>query len=260
MSNNSEVRSNAVQSVQRAVSILQVLARDGTSGVSDIAAQLDVHKSTVFRLIATLEARGLVEQVADRGQYQLGYGVVQLAAGVTRRHDIAIVSRATCQELAERVGETVNIVIRDGQEVLTVDQVIGSAAVTTMNWAGQRSPVHATAAGKVFLAAMPATERDSLMAKPLTRYTEHTLVDREALEAQVSTVTREGYGYTIEELEVGLVSVAAPIRDLDGDVVAALTVSGPIFRINAGTMMDIAPAVIAAAATISERNGYPKPG
>jgi IclR family transcriptional regulator, acetate operon repressor len=260
MANSRASGDNSVQSVDRAVSILQVLAQHGASGVTEIAGELAVHKSTVFRLLATLESRGLVEQSASRGRYRLGYGVVQLAAGATKKHDLSVTSRPICQELAETVGETVNIAINDGNTVVSIDQVIGSAAVTTVNWVGQRSPMHVTSAGKVFLANMPADELKACLDEGLVRYTEHTIVDPGVLERQLEEVRAQGYGFTQEELEIGLAAVAAPIRDLEGHVIAAVAVSGPKFRINEDTIPGIAQEARSAAAQISERNGYPKPG
>ncbi len=253
-------RSASVHSVDRAISILQVLGRLGSAGVTDIAAELDVHKSTVFRLLATLEARGLVEQDGTRGRYRLGYGVVQLAAGATRRHDLTIISRPVCQDLAETVGETVNVAVAYDEDVVSIDQIIGSAAVTSVNWIGQRTPMHATAAGKCFLAWMPKPELDELLGHELVAYTAQTVVDRDELETQLAEIRDQGYAFTDEEHEQGLAAVGAPIRNLDGSVVAAVTVSGPVFRVNRAGLPRIVPQLLAAAAAISERNGFPKPG
>ncbi|MFI5624781.1 IclR family transcriptional regulator [Nocardioides sp. NPDC051685] len=258
MSNTSETRSTTVHSVDRAISILQVLARRGAIGVTPIAEELGVHKSTVFRLLATLEARGLVEQNSTRGHYQLGYGVIQLAAGATRKHDISVTSRPICMALADAVGETVNIVINDGAEAITIDQVIGSAEITSVNWVGQRSPLHTTASGKVFLATMPAEERRKILEGGLERYTEKTVVDPERLEEQLAEVRELGYAFSVDEHEIGLTGVAAPIRSLGGGVIAAVVASGPSFRITAEKAPELAEHVLAAAAAISERNGFPK--
>ncbi|HEY5979490.1 MAG TPA: helix-turn-helix domain-containing protein, partial [Microlunatus sp.] len=108
--------------------------------VTEIAAELAVHKSTIFRLLHTLERRGLVDQNGSRGKYQLGYGVVQLAAGATRQLDLTVISRRICESLAEEIGETVDIDIDDGDAVLSIDQVQGSAAMTTVSWIGRRTP------------------------------------------------------------------------------------------------------------------------
>ncbi len=254
------MRNNSVHSVDRAISILQALARHGPAGVTRIAGELEVHKSTVFRLLATLEARGLVEQDTTRGQYRLGYGVTQLAAGATRKYDVTVVSRPICRQLAETVGESVNVAIRDGRDLVTIDQVMGNASVTTVDWVGQRSPLHTTAPGKVFLAAMPAADRRHILDRGLERYTEHTILDVEVLEKQLAQVRVQGYAYTVDEHEIGLTAVSAPIRTADGEVIAAVLVSGPSFRITAETLPGLAERVVSAAAAISDRNGFPKSG
>ncbi|WP_440712558.1 IclR family transcriptional regulator [Gordonia sp. FQ] len=251
---------SGVRSVHRAVSILQVLARTGPVGVSRIAEEVGIHKSTAFRLLATLEARGLVDQNASRGEYRLGDGVVGLAAGVTQRHDISVISRAVCTELAQEVGETVNITVREGFELVTLDQVVGASAITTVNWTGQRQQLHATAGGKVFLAAMNDDELDEYLTTPLPRYTEFTLTDPAALRADIERVRELGYSYTGEELEIGLAAIGAPIRSLRGDVEAALAISGPSFRVNRETLPGLIEELLAAASSISARNGYPLPG
>jgi len=250
----------SVHSVNRAISILQVLARRGPTTVTEIASEMSVHKSTVFRLLATLDARGLVDQTSTRGRYQLGYGVVQLAAGATRKLDLAVISRRICQALAEEVGETVDIAIHDDNAVLSIDQVIGAAGMATVNWVGRRTPMHATSARKVFLAHMSPAERADSLSATLERFTEHTITSRRKLEEQLQTVREQGYGFTLEEYDVGLAAVAAPIRDLEGDVVAAVSLSGPNFRINPDTIPLVAEHVMAAALEISQRNGLPKPG
>jgi IclR family transcriptional regulator, acetate operon repressor len=260
MINSGVKRDLSVHSVNRAISILQVLARRGPTAVTDLAAELSIHKSTVFRLLSTLEARGLVDQNGSRGRYQLGYGVVQLAAGATRTLDLSMISRRSLQALAEEVGETADVSIVDGDAVLSIDQVIGAAAMTTVNWVGRRTPLHATSNGKVFLAHLSPEQRTERLRGTLQRFTEHTITDRRRLERQLDTVRQQGYGFTLEEYEIGLAAVAAPIRDLDGNVVAAVSVSGPKFRINPETIPALAESVIAAAEEISQRNGQPKLG
>jgi DNA-binding IclR family transcriptional regulator len=254
------LRDTSVQSVHRAVSILQVLALRGPSGVTEIATELGVHKSTVFRLLATLEARGLVDQHSDRGRYRLGYGMVQLAAGATNRDDLSLLSRPACRQLAETVHETVNVVVHDGQAVISIAQVLGTPMLTTVNWVGRRTPVHATAAGKVFLAHMDPEQLDAFLADGLESYTPHTIVDPSRLKQQLALVRERGYAFTTEEHEIGLAAIGAPIRTLDGHVIAAVTASGPTFRINQDTEPDLAKHVLAAAAEISQRQGYPKRG
>jgi DNA-binding IclR family transcriptional regulator len=260
LENNSNKAANPVHSVDRAISILQALARRGPMTVTDLAAELDIHKSTAFRLLATLEARGLVDQTSSRGKYQLGFGVVRLAERATGQRDLAVLARPVCEELAATVGETVNIVISDGSTITTIDQVMGSSAVTVVNWMGRRGSLHATASGKVFLAHMPEDRLQSFLSKPLERFTGNTVVDAGQLRGQLEEIRETGYGITYEEDEVGLAAMAAPIRGLDGEIVATVAISGPVFRINDTTFASLAENVLLAATKISVRNGYLKQG
>lgn len=253
-------RDTTVQSVDRAVSLLQALATRGPRGLSDLAGEVGVHKGTAFRLLATLEARGLVQQDGDRGRYRLGPSAGQLAAGAARAHDVAALCRPLCAELAERVGDTVNLVVSDGSEITTVDQASGPAIVASADHVGRRGPLHATAAGKVFLAAAPAGEVERLAAAGLERYTPHTLVDLAALSADLELTRARGWALAQEEHEAGLVVLAAPVRGADGSVAAALTVGGPTYRLTPAAMPALAEQLLASAARASWRLGAVKPG
>ncbi|MDI3406408.1 IclR family transcriptional regulator [Streptomyces cavernicola] len=249
-----------MQSVDRAVSILQVLAAQGPSGVTDIAEALEIHKSTVFRLLATLESRGLVEQASERGRYRIGGTVVELAGGATKGSDLSLLSRPICQELAAEVGETVNVAVHDGEAVVSVDQVIGNAAITSIDWVGKRTPVHATSAGKVFLAHLSQDQLAEFLTRPLEQFTPHTVTDPALLKEQLQTVRELGYSATSEEHEIGLAALSAPIRSLGGQVIAAVTLSGPTFRINDRTIPGLAERLVAAGDKISWRKGYIRRG
>src|SRR3954447_25651874 len=134
-----------VQSVDRALSVLEILGARGEAGVTEIAAELGVHKSTAFRLVAVLEARGFVEQLADRGKYRLGFGIVRLAGATAAQMDLSQEGRRTCEQLAADLGETVNIAILDDHRAVNISQVRGTAAISTYNWVGHGTPLHATA-------------------------------------------------------------------------------------------------------------------
>ncbi|WP_109212242.1 MULTISPECIES: IclR family transcriptional regulator [Microbacterium] len=250
-----------MQSVDRAVSILQVLARRGNGGVTEISKDLAIHKSTVSRLLLTLEARGLVEQDTSRGRYRLGYGVVQLARGANANRDLAEIGRSIINGLAGEVGETVHIVGRAGMEIVTVDQSVGSSSISVVKVIGHRDPLYPTAAGKVFLADLTVPEQRALLGDhPPVRYTPHTIVDVEAYLAGLHAARERGYATSFEEMEIGLVAVAAPIRGFDGNVEATVVVSGPAFRLTPARMADITPKLMSGALQISERNGFPKSG
>ncbi len=244
-----------VQSVDRALTVLGLLARDGELGVTELAAGLGVHKSTAFRLVATLEAHDLVEQVSDRGKFRLGVGVLRLAGATAVRLDLVQESRPVTVRLARQVGETVNITVLSGQEALYLDQVSGPSAIALHNWVGQRIPLHATSNGKVLLAyGDPALTAE--LGRPLRRFTALTVTDPAALEAELAQVRRGGYATAVDELEVGLTAVAAPVLGIDGALVASVSASGPTFRLAPERLPQVAAQVIAAGEEISRRLGW----
>ena len=249
----------AVQSVDRALSVLEILAAQGEAGVTEVAAELGVHKSTAFRLVAVLESRGFVEQLADRGKYRLGFGVVRLAGAAAAQLDIAREGRRVCEALAADLEETVNIAILDDDRAVNVSQARGPAALSTHNWVGQGTPLHATSSGKVLLAYAPDAVRKGVLSKELRRYTAATITDPEALRQDLDRIVEQGWGATAEEYEVGLSAVAAPVRGADGDVVAAISVSGPSFRMDAEDLPRIARRVVSGAEQLSRRLGFFSP-
>lgn len=242
------------------MSILELLADLGAAGVTEIADELEIHKSTAFRLLMTLEARGLVEQDVERGKYRVGYTAVQLTARASKIRDIALVGRTVCAELASAVGETVSIAVEDGGQVLTVDQTVGHSAVTAIDAVGTRQPLHATAAGKVFLAGMSEEKLQRVIDLGLPALTDTTLTESAALREQLDLVRSRGWATTVEECEVGLVALAMPVLSLGGTLVAALTISGPAFRIDDRTIPGLLAELEVAAARFSWRAGYVKRG
>nr|WP_229805534.1 IclR family transcriptional regulator [Microbispora rosea] len=242
--------------MDRAVTILEILSQRGEAGVSEVAAEIGVHKSTAFRLLGALEARGLAEQAEERGKYRLGFGIVRLAAGVAARLDLVQQSRPVCRRLAEEIGETVNIAVARSNYAINLDQVRGPAAVTAYNWVGQPTPLHATSSGKVLLAHLDERNRERLIAAGLERFTPATVTDAAELRRQLDEAARRGYAVTVEEYEIGLNAIAAPIRSHEGEVVAAVSASGPAYRFSEERMHELAPVLVAGADDISHRLGH----
>jgi DNA-binding IclR family transcriptional regulator len=253
-----EVVPSQVQSVDRAIAILYLLAergRDG-AGVTEVAAELGVHKSTAFRLIMALENGDLVEQLEERGKYHLGRGIVRLAGATTAQLELSTESRLVCRRLAAELGETVNLAIADTGEVTNILQEYGSSAVSGRNWTGQRTPLHATASGKALLAWADDDTVKEALAGDLVEYTPHTITDASALEAELRKVHDQGWASTTEEFELGLNAVAAPVRNDTGDVVAAVGVSGPSYRLTVESFPDVAAHLLKGGREISTRLGY----
>jgi DNA-binding IclR family transcriptional regulator len=244
-----------VQSVDRALTVLDILAKRGVAGVTEIAAELGVHKSTASRLVAVLEGRGFVEQLADRGKYRLGFGIVRLAGALTVQRDLAHESRRACEALATDVGETVNVAILDGDRVINISEVRGPAAVALHTWVGQSTPPHATSSGKVLLAHASVDLR-ALLGDDLARFTERTVTDVAVLTAQLDEIRSRGWAATVEEYEVGLNALAAPVRDHTGTVVAAVSVSGPSYRLTPSDFPAVAERLLVGAADVSRRLGH----
>lgn len=262
MSNRSQAASTppaeaSIQSVDRAISVLEILARHGDIGVTELASQLGVHKSTAFRLLNVLEERGLVEQDHDRGRYRLGFGVVRLAGAVTARMDVNRYGRPVCDRLAREFGETINIAVQRGPYAVNVDQVQGPKAISAYNWVGQLTPLHATSSGKVLLAGLTRAARADLVAEAgLARFTPATITSATRLERELAQVRERGYATTVEEYEPGLNAMAAAIRGVGSEVVAAVSASGPAFRLTAERMAALSSSLVAGADEISHCLGY----
>ncbi|WP_328733381.1 IclR family transcriptional regulator [Streptomyces caniferus] len=247
---------SAVQSVDRAVTVLEILARRGETGVAGIAEELGVHKSTAFRLLGVLENRGLVGQEPERGTYFLGAGVLRLAGAAVVRLDISQEGAVVCRRLAEELGETVNIAVLEGDAAVNVMQVRGPASVTAQNWLGRRTPLHATSSGKALLAHQPAAVQQAVLARKLPRLTERTLTSAAALRRELAEVAERGFAVAVEELERGLRAVAAPVRGRDGSVIGALSVSVPAYRLDDERLPEVVKATVSAAEELSRRMGH----
>jgi DNA-binding IclR family transcriptional regulator len=190
-------------------------------------------------------------------KYRLGFGVVRLAAVVTGGLDLVRQSRPVLERLAEQTSETVNLAVLDGDRVVNIDQIAAPHLVVNVNWVGKRTPLHCTSNGKVLLASLPARERARLLRGRLERLAPNTIVDKDLLQAQLLEAEVRGYAYTLEELEVGLNAVAAPVRDSGGGVIAAVSVSGPAYRFTRGRIPEVGGLVRKAGADIARRMGFP---
>ncbi|SHF53424.1 transcriptional regulator, IclR family [Jatrophihabitans endophyticus] len=246
-----------VQSVDRAITVLEIVARNDGAGVGEVALELGVHKSTASRLLSALEERDLVEADGERGRYRLGFGLLRLAGRAVGRLDLARQADAVLQDFATTVGETVNLAVLRGHFVVNVADARGPAAIAAQNWVGRLTPLHATSSGKILLAHQsPAARKQLLDAAGLARHTPHTVTSRRLLGEQLSQALTAGIATSFEEYELGLNAVAAPVQGHAGTVVAAVSVSGPAYRLDADRVRAITPVLARAAADISARMGH----
>lgn len=245
-----------LQSVNRALRALELIAEAGQLGVTELGRRLGVHKATASRLVATLAERGMVERDPITEKYRLGFGLIRLAGAAMASMDLVRTARPVLEDLADRTRETVNLGVLSGDAVVYIDQVTGTRSIVAVSWVGRRTPLHCTSNGKVLLASVGDTERARLLVHPLERETRATVTDPATLEVQLTEIRRRGYATTMEELEEGLNAVAAPIRRADGEVVAALSVSGPAFRMRPVDLPRVGRLTMEAAGAISRRLGY----
>src|SRR5205823_8101464 len=251
---NGEEREVGVRSVERAISILDLLAQGGWRTGADVARELHVHRSTALRLLGTLERHALVERDQRTARYRLGRRLPQLASVVTGEFDLRFVARPVCERLAAAVGETATLDVLVGDVIVPIEQATASTSVVSVNWLGRRTPVHCTASGKAIAAFGKDTVRERLLSLPLDQVTPHTITDRAEFQAQLDETRQSGLARTHEELEVGLDAIAAPVFGADGEVVAALDVSGPSHRLR--DRPDLDRLTRDGAADLSRRLGY----
>jgi DNA-binding IclR family transcriptional regulator len=212
-------RTSSVQSIERAISILKAFSMEKEElGVTELSHQLNLHKSTVSRLLTSLRREGLVEENMVTRKYRLGMALVTLGGLVL--------------------------------------QVPSPQIVKHIEWIGRRTPLHCTAVGKVLLAYAPAAEREAIIKAGLAGYTSRTLTGPDALCQELGWVREHGYAVGQEEFETGLNSVAAPVRDHTGDLVASISVSGPAFRMASERLPSIAEQAQGSARALSEQLGY----
>lgn len=251
-----------VQSVDRALQILELLGGVRSAGVSEISRELGVHRSTAFRLLATLEARDLVEQESQRGTYRLGLGILRLAGDVTARMDIVTEAQAVCEAVAAGLNETSNVAILDEGAAVNIAQATGTNAVAIVRqYVGRRTPLHATSTGKVLLAYAPERVRDEVLEAAagagLEACTPHTITDADELAAHLAQVRERGWASAVEEWEPDTNALAVPVRDASGDVVAALSVTAPGFRMGPDGFPPLAGLLRDFAGQLSTRLGAP---
>jgi DNA-binding IclR family transcriptional regulator len=253
-----EARSgNGVQAVERVVRALEILAQEGSAAVGDMAERMGVHKSTASRILGALETHGFVQQSSRRGKYQLGVGLLRIASSIPRRLSLVHAARPVLEDLAQQYGETVNLAVRRDIYAVNVDQAMGSANLASFDWIGSLTPLHSTSSGKVFLAYLHASDREELLRRAeLTSFTPHTL-SRAELMKELPDIVRRGYASTRGELEEGLNAIAAPVFGHMGDVIGAVSLSGPAFRFDPATDPGIVTAVIRAGEEITELMGGP---
>lgn len=246
-----------VQSVARAVGLLKTLAAESRAmTLGELAKAVGLSKTSTFHVLRTLELEGFVSKTAD-ASYQLDWGLYELGSSVIRSVDLTRVARVHLDDLAETTGEAVLLSILDGDSVLYLDRGQAVESFSMVANMGRRSPLHTNASGKVLLAYQPEEFIAGFLAKPLAPRTQATLIDPRELGQALAAVRLNGYSTCWEEQELGLCSVAVPVRDYTGGVCAAMAVAGPAQRVNHASEPGLVAMLQAAAARVSQGLGAP---
>jgi DNA-binding IclR family transcriptional regulator len=219
----------SVQSLDRALSILVVLSKnDGPLGVTRLAGALTLAKSTVHRLLSTLERSGFVTRTRE-GQYGLGVRLWEMGCAAIRCVNVRDAARPVMQRLAANTGETVNLSVWDQGDAVFIEKVDGTAPVRLHSTIGGRAPAHATACGLLLLAHQDEETQTRICART-ERFTERTITDPEQLRKRLDEIRREGYAFSHGTWHAGSSGIAAPVRSQRGEVVAALSIAAPAER------------------------------
>jgi DNA-binding IclR family transcriptional regulator len=244
-----------VPAVDRAARLLDVFEAEGRPlGISDLARRLGASKGSVRDILETLRWHGLLQRDDATKLYQLGPRLVRLGQAALARLDLPVVARPFLADLADATGETVLLLVPQGERALILDKAEGNATMRVSAPVGRRIPVLAGAVGKVTLAHTDPAERTRRLAA-LPRYTARTVVDATALAHQLEQVLRDGYALDDEEYLDGVRAAAAPVRDASGRLVAVLLTVGLAGSLSADHLPDTGATTARAAATLSAALG-----
>jgi IclR family KDG regulon transcriptional repressor len=247
-----------LSSVRNAARVLAAFTpADRDVGVTELAARLGLAKSTVHRLLSALVSEDLVERSGTRGRYRIGLRLYELGAMAPSRADLHLAAVGPIDDLLARTGESVHVAVLDRADVVAVDRREAPMTLRLVSRLGYRHPAHATSAGKALLAYLSLSERSALFERrELAALTQYTITDRARLEEELAKVRSRGWAETVHEHELGIASVAAPIRDARGRVVAAVGVVGPSARFGRENVRRLSLETVRTAEAISARLGY----
>jgi len=247
-----------IKVLDKSLFILETLLQHSSSmSIMEISKKLKIYPSTIHRVLNTLKYRGYVEQNPVNQKYRLGLKLVEL--GMARYHQIDLVKEAHpfLKELVNKCNETVHLGVLEEEEVLYLAKEESSQIIRMCSYIGKRAPVHCTALGKVLLAYLPEGEKKKILGKrELPRLTEKTITDKEELEKELNKVEKQGFALDRGENEKDVRCIAAPIRNFQGKIIAAVSISGPAFRIDVNTRNNQKEVLLEISKKISKRLGY----
>ena len=250
-----------IQAVSHALDLLEQFHDDiDELGVTELSKRLKLHKNNVFRLLATLESRGYIEQNRVTENYRLGLKTLELGQTFIKQMGLLRQSRPVLESLVNECNETTYVAILKDFHIVYLDVVETGLTVRVVPRVGARLPAYCTAAGKVQIAYMTDEELENyLPTKELKRFTPNTITDRDELKKKLKIIAEQGFAMDNEELDIGVRCVAAPIRDYTRRIIGAVSISGPSMRFTDERVeKELIPMVKRAAEEISTKLGYHK--
>lgn len=249
-----------VQSLDRAIRLLEIIAGGDGLPLTHISRQAGLPPSTVHRILATLEQRGLVRQDQDRGEWLVGVRAFQIGSAFLRNRKVAQVARPAMRELSDATNETVSVAVEEMGRAVFLTQFESHSPVRTFHRPGSNAPMHASAIGKSLLSSQGDKAIRRFLEKfGLPRLTAKTIVDPSQFELELRLVRQRGWAIDDEEHTLGMRCVGAPIYNEHGDALAAISVSGPTARMTDERLMELGPMVKRVARSISEALGGTPP-
>jgi IclR family KDG regulon transcriptional repressor len=246
-----------LESVDRALRVLGCFsAQTPELRLTDIATMLGISKVQALRLASTLETQGFLLRDQRTKYYRLGLRLFQLGMIVQQQSDLTRIAHAYLHDLVAETGETARLMVPDPSGPTCLDLVEGPRRFRVFGKLGGSYPWHAGTSTKLLLAYLPEERREEILAGPLEAFTPVTTVDPDTLRAQVAEIRRRGYHVSAGDIELGAIAIAAPIFGSEGDVVAAISVSGPIERLAGAEIERVEALVLAAAGDISRALGH----
>lgn len=254
---NARRDSQRLSSVTTAIHLMKAFSEEEAElGISELAKRLKIAKSTVHRLATALLDEGLLEQNPDSGRYRLGIGLFSLGSQVRARLDVAMEAKTVLNDMRSKLGENARLAILNGRNVVFIHDFESAESVRLRSITGQFRPAHCTAEGVCLLAGLRAPALEAFLALPLAARTANTVTTPEILHERIRRAKRVGYATEDEECELGTRCIAAPVHQADGRVIAAIGLAGPRLRLKKRNYPQLAEAVMAAAARLSDRLGY----
>jgi len=246
--------SESVRAVERALDILLCFSRETPElSMTQIAEQVGMHKSTVHRLLATLENKRFLERDPLTGIYRPGIRLLQMAALALEHNDLRQLAAPLLRQLCEQHRENVNLTVLDGVDVVYLDVLESPQRVKLAASSGQRLPAFCTASGKAILAFLPEEEVQQILTKGMPKHTRHTIASPEDLFKNLRNARKLGFAISEQEYEDGINAIAAPILDRNHLPVASISIAGPSFRLSHERMLELGPLVTATAEEIAIR-------